>query len=304
MEHQDDRLGFTLQVGEISSVTDLRAQGTTTWTTENQDPGVGGRLSLRCLVVSSFVSASFCLTLQSRALFRSREARWRVCPSPASQSPTTAGSTLSRSASFFCAACNSLFRGCSTSANSSSANLTSASWPKSNWPMSNWPVCFVCSLVCFVSVFVRLLVGAGFCWCGCGFHGVCGFHLLVLVSRVVCLCLLVWLWVFVGVGCCWCRCGFYGGWWFHVWTVPGPLRRTPSLPPQIFVFFFPLSHPFLFSRGGLLVELWSRFKAMALLGSHPSGPHFFWFWAPGPNFSGLGPVRVAWLLLGCYLVVS
>ena len=30
-----------LQVGEISSATTLRAQGTTTWTTENQDPCVG-----------------------------------------------------------------------------------------------------------------------------------------------------------------------------------------------------------------------------------------------------------------------
>ena len=38
-----------LQVGEISSATTLRAQGRTTWTTENQDPGLGGRLSLRCL---------------------------------------------------------------------------------------------------------------------------------------------------------------------------------------------------------------------------------------------------------------
>ena len=39
----------THQVGEISLVTTLRAQGTTTWTMGNQGPGKGGRLSLRCL---------------------------------------------------------------------------------------------------------------------------------------------------------------------------------------------------------------------------------------------------------------
>ena len=37
----------TLQAGETSSVTTLRAQGTTTWTMGNQGPGKGGRLSPR-----------------------------------------------------------------------------------------------------------------------------------------------------------------------------------------------------------------------------------------------------------------
>ena len=39
----------TLQAGETSSVTTLRAQGTTTWTMGNQGPGKGGRLSPQCL---------------------------------------------------------------------------------------------------------------------------------------------------------------------------------------------------------------------------------------------------------------
>ena len=80
----------------------------------------------------------------------------------------------------------------------------------------------VCSLVCFVSVFVFLLVGVGFCWF-----------------------LLVWVLVYrVGAGIT-CR------WWFHVDV---PLRQTPPSagpsvgPLQISVFF---SSPSCENTGGL-----------------------------------------------------
>ena len=53
------------------------------------------------------------LTLQSRALFRSQGGPLAECAlQPVSQSPTTAGSTLSRSACFFYAASGSLFLHC------------------------------------------------------------------------------------------------------------------------------------------------------------------------------------------------
>ena len=84
----------------VSSATTLHAQGKTSWTTENQDPSVGGKLSLGRLWKNSKRWPRLTLQSPRPVPFPGR---------PTSQSPTKAGSTLSRSACLFFAASVSLF---------------------------------------------------------------------------------------------------------------------------------------------------------------------------------------------------
>ena len=137
----------------------------------------------------------------------------------------------------------------------------------------DWPMCFVCSLVCFVScLFVCL-------W--------------MLVSRVG-----VHVWVFH----VWVLDSRLGG-------ARTTLRRTA----QNFVFFFPLPphfRSFFSSRPEFHEEPWGHWVKPGGC-RPPGGPHFFWIWPPtlrAPLFLGWGslsrPPCVFSVFLGCFLVVS
>ena len=127
------------------------------------------------------------------------------------------------------------------------------------WPNRIWPILvfqcfgqiFCCCLLFPVVACWFLLVLVGACWC-----------LLVVDS---CWCLLVP----VG-GACWCCCLCV--WWVcsrFLGLSSRTLLRLTALPldrPKFRSFFSlsPAGNVFLFvSLGGLLVELWPRFKAMA-----------------------------------------